>query len=340
MAGIALSRSRIDVPGQKWRSFRNHRQRKSPNRRRPTCALALRPRASSPRSGRPRARAAISNRPGGDITVTGASLAQWAPAQASFEVAQANPGLCAVLENAALRFASGQAVDARRQLEEGIESDHDTKLSLLAWLALFDLLQRQGDRAAFDQLALQYVMQFERSAPAWEGDTTAASPRVIGGSIVADRQADGGRGDADRGHPARRLPADARRAHRSLVGNRFRRHRRASSCQCAGRGAPGGTRAAAPPLRRSWTPRLTTALKAGARRARARGCCRSSSCNGPTTARRSRIAPSSTRWRSSCPRRRGSRPCWRPSRRRPRSQRIRTPADDLEAEMLEVVRRA
>ena len=105
---------------------------------------------------------------GGDMTVTGASLAQWAPAQASFEVAQANPGLCAVLENAALRFANGQALDARRQLEEGIENDIDTKLSVLAWLALFDLLQRQGDRAAFDKLALQYVMQFERSAPAWE----------------------------------------------------------------------------------------------------------------------------------------------------------------------------
>jgi anti-anti-sigma regulatory factor len=74
-------------------------------------------------------------------------------------------------------------VDARRQLEEGIESDVDTKLSVLAWLALFDLLQRQGDRAAFDKLALQYVMQFERSAPAWEGDTSAVSPRVVGGSV-------------------------------------------------------------------------------------------------------------------------------------------------------------
>jgi len=122
---------------------------------------------------------------GGDITVTGASLAQWAPVQASFEVAQANPGLCAVLENAALRFANGQTADARRQLEEGIENDNDTRLSVLAWLALFDLLQRQRDRAAFDQLALQYVMQFERSAPAWEeGDAPKASPRVVGGSIA------------------------------------------------------------------------------------------------------------------------------------------------------------
>jgi len=124
---------------------------------------------------------------GDDMTVTGASLAQWTPARASFEVAQANPGLCAVLENSALRFASGHAADARRQLEEGIENDNDTKLSVLAWLALFDLLQRAKDRVAFDRLAMQYVLQFERSAPAWEeadGDKPHASPRVVGGSIA------------------------------------------------------------------------------------------------------------------------------------------------------------
>jgi anti-anti-sigma regulatory factor len=122
---------------------------------------------------------------GGDLTVTGASLVQWTPAQASFEVAQANPGLCAVLENAALRFAGGQTADARRQLEEGIENDIDTKLSVLAWLALFDLLQRQGDKAAFDRLALQYVVQFERSAPAWEADEQPSPVRRVFGGTVA-----------------------------------------------------------------------------------------------------------------------------------------------------------
>ena len=125
---------------------------------------------------------------GDDMTVTGASLAQWTPARAAFEVAQANPGLCAVLENCALRFANGHAADARKQLEEGIENDNDTKLSVLAWLALFDLLQRQKDRIAFDRLAMQYVMQFERSAPAWEEDNSekpaASSPRVVGGAIA------------------------------------------------------------------------------------------------------------------------------------------------------------
>jgi len=123
---------------------------------------------------------------GGDTTITGASLVQWTPAHASFEVAQANPGLCAVLENAALRFASGQAAEARALLEHGIENDTDAKISMLAWLALFDLLQREDDKAAFDRLALQYVVQFESSAPAWEVKVRqpVAASRTLGGLIA------------------------------------------------------------------------------------------------------------------------------------------------------------
>ena len=123
--------------------------------------------------------------PAGDISMTGASLIEWAPAQQAFEVAQANPGLCSVLENAALLYASGQAGKARLILEQGVASDDDAKVSPLTWLALFDLLQRAGDRAAFDQLALQYVVQFERSAPPWEASTTPRpGPRAASGGYV------------------------------------------------------------------------------------------------------------------------------------------------------------
>jgi anti-anti-sigma regulatory factor len=122
---------------------------------------------------------------GGDITGTGGSLVQWTPAQSAFEVAVANPGLCAILENAALRFASGQADTARSLLEEGIGSDADTRSSPLAWLALFDLLQRDGDKAGFDRLSMQYVVQFERSAPAWvERVVAQAAPRAVGGYLA------------------------------------------------------------------------------------------------------------------------------------------------------------
>src|SRR6266545_1369025 len=128
---------------------------------RPPHAIKLRP-----------SRAAVDARER-DITVTGPpSLIEWAPAvpgaQPSIQVAEANPGLCSVLENAALLYASGHAAPARQVLEQGVATDNDAKVSPLAWLALFDLLERANDRAAFEQLALQYVVAFERSAPAWE----------------------------------------------------------------------------------------------------------------------------------------------------------------------------
>jgi anti-anti-sigma regulatory factor len=112
--------------------------------------------------------------PQGTTTAAGASIIDWSPVYAAIEVSEANPGLCAVLENAALLYAGGQASPARALLEEGVAADHDTRQSPLAWLALFDVLQRANDRAAFDQLAMQYIVQFERSAPAWEDPVTSA----------------------------------------------------------------------------------------------------------------------------------------------------------------------
>lgn len=126
--------------------------------------------------------------PVGDISMAGASLMDMSPGRTSIEVAQTNPGLCAVLENAALLFASGQALPARALLEQGVISDPDAKNSALAWLGLFDLMQRANDRAAFDQLALQYVVQFERSAPAWEdegpGSMRDNKPKPVAGGYA------------------------------------------------------------------------------------------------------------------------------------------------------------
>ena len=133
-----------------------------------------------PDAGRPLAEPA-----GSDITVTGASLIEMTPAQSGgFEVAHANPGLCGVLENAALLYASGQAAPARKLLEQGVASDHDARISPLAWLALFDLMQRAGDRNAYDQLSLQYVVQFERSAPAWEESGKPNAAKAQGGYVA------------------------------------------------------------------------------------------------------------------------------------------------------------
>ena len=124
-----------------------------------------------------------------DISVTGPpSFVDLSPSgQSSILVVEANPGLCAVLEDAALRYANGQAAPARQALEQGLASDDEARQSPLAWLALFDLLQREGDRAAFDQLALQYIVAFERSAPSWEErePKPAPAPRPTPGAYFA-----------------------------------------------------------------------------------------------------------------------------------------------------------
>jgi anti-anti-sigma regulatory factor len=49
-----------------------------------------------------------------------------------------------------------------------VVNDHEARVSMLAWLALFDVLQRMGDKTAVDDLALKFVVAFERSPPVWD----------------------------------------------------------------------------------------------------------------------------------------------------------------------------
>ena len=139
-------------------------------------ARELAAQAASRNAGKP-----LGMEPLGETSQRGASVIDWSTAPKAIEVAQANPGLCATLENAALLFANGQDDAARELLEQAVQTDQDTKLSPLAWLALFDLMQRANDRVAFDQLAMQFVLQFERSAPSWDDRQKPASDDKAGG---------------------------------------------------------------------------------------------------------------------------------------------------------------
>lgn len=137
----------------------------------PKPAAPVRPgaeRRPSPAAGDPRHGGGSPHERDFHTTVRLALSEDWSPKHSRIEVSDSAPGLTPVLENAALLFANGQLDKSRDVLVEGIRSDRETQLAVLAWLALFDILQRQGDRSAFDQLALQYVVVFERSAPGWE----------------------------------------------------------------------------------------------------------------------------------------------------------------------------
>jgi ABC-type transporter Mla MlaB component len=144
-------------------------------------ARELAAQAASRNAGKP-----LGMEPLGETSQRGASVIDWSTAPKAIEVAQANPGLCATLENAALLFANGQDDAARELLEQAVQTDPDTKLSPLAWLALFDLMQRANDRVAFDQLAMQFVLQFERSAPSWDDrQKPPTDDRAGGGGYIA-----------------------------------------------------------------------------------------------------------------------------------------------------------
>ena len=99
---------------------------KPPAKKPPTPTPAAKPSEGSPRkpiSARDVAAQAQGRRgnadrpraePAADISMAGPSLMDMSPARTAIEVGQSNPGLCAVLENAALLFASGQTAASAR----------------------------------------------------------------------------------------------------------------------------------------------------------------------------------------------------------------------------------
>lgn len=88
-----------------------------------------------------------------------------APSSDEIEVTE-DGGLGPSLENAALMFAHGNPAAATAALSHALDTPE--RQQPLVWMCLFDLCARAGDRTMFDDLALKFVVQFERSAPAWD----------------------------------------------------------------------------------------------------------------------------------------------------------------------------
>lgn len=88
-------------------------------------------------------------------------------APAAPEVATLPPLPPALLE-AAMLHAAGKDLEASRRLEAAIKANEPMgETADRAWRALFELLQEQGNAAAFDKLALAYARRFELSPPTW-----------------------------------------------------------------------------------------------------------------------------------------------------------------------------
>ena len=103
--------------------------------------------------------------PAGTRTVSDSELGNWAPQAGRIEVGE-TVELSPSLENAALMFAHGNATAASAALAHALDTPERSQP--MVWMCLFDLHSRRADRAAFEELALKFVVQFERSAPAWD----------------------------------------------------------------------------------------------------------------------------------------------------------------------------
>ncbi|MDK2125008.1 STAS domain-containing protein [Parachitinimonas caeni] len=96
----------------------------------------------------------------------------------SIEVSESTDTLSPAMEQAAILYANEQNDAAVATLIADIETVEGHH-ALDTWLMLFELYQLENRKTEFDELALQFVVEFERSAPVWHRTTpTAATPQA------------------------------------------------------------------------------------------------------------------------------------------------------------------
>lgn len=82
------------------------------------------------------------------------------------EVSGSNDTLTQAEEQAAMSYASGAATDAIEVLTADLPNVRGQH-RLETWLMLFELYQQTNNRSAFDNLGLDFVVEFEKTPPIW-----------------------------------------------------------------------------------------------------------------------------------------------------------------------------
>jgi len=96
------------------------------------------------------------------------------------EVDDGAPEMPPVIEEGAILFANGQADQALARIETALAGDGLGAWQLQVWLMLFDVLQHLGQKARFEEKALEFVVKFERSPPVWtEAPKAERAPSVM-----------------------------------------------------------------------------------------------------------------------------------------------------------------
>jgi ABC-type transporter Mla MlaB component len=87
----------------------------------------------------------------------------------------AEASLDPAIEEAAIRFANGDAAGAEAGLRELVADGAEREDHIDTWLTLFDLYRATGEQAKFDDTALHFAARFGRSAPQWGAESGAGS---------------------------------------------------------------------------------------------------------------------------------------------------------------------
>jgi len=106
-------------------------------------------------------------------------------------------GGSSVIDETAILFSNGQFDAAEAVLRAGLRRDDLGSATRTAWHMLFELVNQRGDRAAFEQLTMDYALRFENSPPAWMDYAVAAAGRPAAAAPQAP---------AHSGAPSVRLP--------------------------------------------------------------------------------------------------------------------------------------
>ncbi len=90
----------------------------------------------------------------------------------SFDGASATAESHSAVEEAAILYANERVTEAISALLHFIKENAEAR-DLQPWLLLFDLYQLLGMKQQFDELSMEFIVKYERSAPVWEGARAA-----------------------------------------------------------------------------------------------------------------------------------------------------------------------
>jgi anti-anti-sigma regulatory factor len=99
------------------------------------------------------------------------------------EISASTEGVSPIIEETATLFANGQDEQALSALSRSVREGKLGNSALQAWLMLFDLHQHLGMWVEFEALALEFVVKFERSPPAWIESDERHDPALATGGI-------------------------------------------------------------------------------------------------------------------------------------------------------------